>query len=73
MKNSRSLKMTDLVEVYNVSEIANEYTQQPYNIGDYVTYQGMLYRCNTQILLGESWNESHWTAIKRALYFKIKD
>lgn len=33
-----------------------------YEIGDRVTYNGTLYRCNTAITTAESWTSAHWTA-----------
>ena len=32
-----------------------------YSVGQYVTYNGYLYRCNTAITTAESWTASHWT------------
>lgn len=32
-----------------------------YNEGDYVSYQGKLYVCNTTISSAEAWNLAHWT------------
>ena len=43
--------------------IANEYTSQAYAVGDYCYYNGLLYRCNTAISVGETWTSSHWTAV----------
>ena len=43
--------------------IANEYTSQAYAVGDYCYYNGLLYRCNTAISIGETWTSSHWTAV----------
>lgn len=34
-----------------------------YNVGDYCTYQGKLYSCNTQISTAEDWTAAHWTAV----------
>ena len=65
-KNLKSFKITDLENIYNIPQIANEYTQQPYNIGDYVNYQGVIYRCTTQISVSESWNSNHWTSVMLA-------
>ena len=65
-KNLKSFKITDLENIYNIPQIANEYAQQPYNIGDYVNYQGVIYRCTTQISVAESWNSSHWTSVMLA-------
>lgn len=32
-----------------------------YAVGDYCTNEGELYKCNTAIPSGESWNPAHWT------------
>ena len=31
-----------------------------YNIGDFVNYNGALYKCKTQIINPEDWNAAHW-------------
>lgn len=43
--------------------IANEYAIQTYAVGDYCYHDGLLYRCNTEISVGEEWTSSHWTAV----------
>ena len=43
--------------------IANEYAIQTYAVGDYCYHSGLLYRCNTEISVGEEWTSSHWTAV----------
>lgn len=43
--------------------IANEYASQAYAVGDYCYYNGLLYRCNTEISVGETWTSGHWTAV----------
>ena len=43
--------------------VAAQYsTSATYNVGDYVIYNGSLYRCNTAITTGEAWTAAHWTA-----------
>lgn len=43
--------------------VASQYsTSATYNVGDYVIYNGSLYRCNTAITTGEAWTAAHWTA-----------
>ena len=43
--------------------VAAQYsTSATYNVGDYVIYNGSLYRCNTAIATGEAWTAAHWTA-----------
>jgi len=32
-----------------------------YAVGDYVSYQGKLYKCNTAITVAEAWTAAHWT------------
>lgn len=44
--------------------VAAQYsTSATYNVGDYVIYNGSLYRCNTAITTGEAWTAAHWTAV----------
>ena len=35
-------------------------TSNTYKIGDYVNYNGTIYKCNTDITTAEAWNSSHW-------------
>lgn len=35
-----------------------------YAVGDYVTKDGYLYRCNTAISTAEAWTAAHWTQVK---------
>lgn len=65
-KTLKSFQLPDLDNVYNVPEIADEYTSKKYDVGDYVNYQGVIYRCTTQISAAEAWNASHWTSVKIA-------
>lgn len=39
-------------------------TSATYAVGQYVTYNGGLYRCTTAITSAESWTAAHWTAAK---------
>lgn len=34
-----------------------------YAVGDYVTKDGVVYKCNTAISGGESWTSGHWDAV----------
>lgn len=46
----------------SVASLAHPYdATATYNIGDYVIYEGMLYRCTTAITTAEAWNAAHWT------------
>ena len=38
-------------------------TSGTYAVGQYVTYNGGLYRCTTSITSGESWTAAHWTQV----------
>lgn len=41
--------------------IANEYDDtETYAIGDFVTYEGVLYKCIVAISVAESWDSTHW-------------
>ena len=42
----------------------NYSTSSTYAVGDYVLYNGALYRCTTAITTAESWTSGHWTAVK---------
>ena len=63
--------------------VAAQYsTSATYNVGDYVIYNGSLYRCNTAITTGEAWTAAHWTAavlgndveaLKRDLHYVTED
>jgi len=47
----------------SVASLAHPYdATATYNIGDYVIYNGVLYRCTTAIPTAEAWNAAHWTA-----------
>ena len=39
-------------------------TSATYAVGDYVTYDGVMYRCISAITSGESWTAAHWSAAK---------
>ena len=38
-------------------------TSSTYEVGQYVTYDGNLYRCTTAITSAESWTAAHWTSV----------
>ena len=43
--------------------VAAQYsTSATYDVGDYVIYNGQLYRCTTAITTAETWTAEHWTA-----------
>ena len=43
--------------------VAAQYsTSATYDVGDYVIYNGNLYRCITPITTAETWTAAHWTA-----------
>lgn len=47
------------------ASLASEYSASAtYAVGDYVLYNGQLYRCNTAITTAEAWTAAHWTAAK---------
>ena len=46
-----------------LSNIAEEYSPGTYAVGDYVTYNGILYKCTTAIISSESWTPAHWTRV----------
>lgn len=52
-----------MVKNYISPGVAAQYsTSATYNVGDYVIYNGQLYRCTTAISTPESWTAAHWTA-----------
>lgn len=63
----RSLTFPELPNTYVIPEItslAPAYrVDSTYAVGDLVTYDNNLYRCNTAINVAESWTPSHWTLI----------
>ncbi len=38
-------------------------TESTYAVGDYVIYNGSMYRCITPITTAESWTPAHWTVV----------
>ena len=45
--------------------IAPDYSaSSTYAVGDYVMYNGSLYRCSTAISTAEAWTAAHWTESK---------
>ena len=38
-------------------------TTSTYKVGEYVYYNGHLYRCTTAITTGEAWTSGHWTQV----------
>jgi hypothetical protein len=46
---------------YNSSFAPAYSTSGLYSVGQYVTYNGNLYRCNTAITTAETWTAAHWT------------
>ena len=48
----------------NSSIIANAYDEtSTYEVGEYVTHENNLYKCNTAITTAEEWNAEHWTLV----------
>lgn len=63
--------LTDVDEL-----VAESYSPSlSYAVGDYVVYDGRLYRCTTAIDGGESWDSSHWqvTTVASGLVLKAVD
>ena len=44
--------MANIAPVYSSSST--------YDVGDYIVYLGLLYKCNTTISTAESWDSTHW-------------
>ena len=50
-----------MVKTYISPSVAAQYSSSAtYNVGDYVIYNGQLYRCTTAITTAESWTAAHW-------------
>lgn len=50
------------INAANSDVIADTYdATKTYAVGDYVIYNGKLYRCNTAISTAEAWTAAHWT------------
>lgn len=66
-KPLKSLKFPGINDTYvipQITSLAPAYsTASTYAVGDLVTYDNNLYRCNTAINVAESWTASHWTLI----------
>ena len=46
-----------------LGSVASTYSaSKTYAVGDYVWYDGSLYRCTTAITTAEAWTSAHWTA-----------
>lgn len=55
---SETLKYNyESLENYNTPEFS---TTKTYAVGDYVIYQGKLYKCTTAVTTAGSWNSSNW-------------
>lgn len=49
------------------SAIASDYSSSAtYAVGDYVWYEGDLYRCVSEISTAEAWTSGHWTQVALA-------
>lgn len=59
-----SVTVPTMQDIENI--VAPQYSNSsPYNIGDYVIHDDLLYKCTTAIgSSGESWTAAHWTAVK---------
>lgn len=45
-----------------VGSLAPAYSSSStYDVGDYVIYEGVLYKCSTAITTAEAWTPAHWT------------
>lgn len=53
--NADTAILDDLASPYSASST--------YAVGDYVIYEGQLYRCTTAIETAETWTVTHWTAV----------
>lgn len=52
-----------MMKTYISPSVAAQYSSSStYDVGDYVIYNGQLYRCTTAITTAEAWTAAHWTA-----------
>ena len=52
-----------MIKNYISPGVADQYSSSAtYNVGDYVIYNGQLYRCTTAITTAETWTAAHWTS-----------
>lgn len=55
---------TEWVSDIDATDLAPAYsTSGTYAVGDYVTYNGDIYRCTTAISTAEAWTAAHWTRV----------
>lgn len=60
----------DIRDKYAGLYTANAYSNSAvYAVGDMVTHDGKLYKCNTVISTAEAWTPAHWTEITMAAAF----
>ena len=51
-----------MIKNYISPGVAEQYSSSAtYDVGDYVIYNGQLYRCTTAIPAAEAWDSTHWT------------
>ena len=58
--------VADIPAGYNACFAPAYSTSSTYALGQYVTYNGYLYRCTTAITSSESWTAAHWTQVALA-------
>lgn len=51
--------LLNMIPQMNVAAVYSRFST--YNVGDYVTYEGGLWKCKNQITTPEAWNVNHWT------------
>ena len=61
----------DFINEINLSGIvASLYdSTQTYSVNDFVVHDKKLYRCNTDISVAESWDNTHWTLVSLTQIF----
>lgn len=62
--------LNDTYVIPQITSLAPAYTDGTYAVGDLVTYDNNLYRCNTAINTIESWTPGHWTLIPMSIVIK---
>lgn len=63
---------TAINTVYELSGLSEYSNSATYLTDEYVYRQGLIYKCNTDITVAESWDASHWTLVSYIEYMADK-
>lgn len=48
-------------QIYELAGLSAYSSSSTYAVDDYVYYNGLIYKCNTVIIVAEAWTSAHWT------------